>query len=67
MGVMDCIAKDADEFADIAFRLAHDIPWRETVSRKIKANSAVLFENDDDVRELERFFEQAVQKAYHAE
>jgi len=64
MGVTDCIAKDADEFADIAFRLAHDAPWRENVSRKIKDRSAVLFENLSDVRELENFLEQAVAAGY---
>jgi predicted O-linked N-acetylglucosamine transferase (SPINDLY family) len=64
MGIMDCIAKDADEYADIAFRLAHDCSWRENIGRKIKKRSSILFENLDDVRDLEQFLENAVQTAY---
>ena len=64
MGVMDCIAKDADEYANIAFRLAHDRSWRDDIGRRIKEKSRILFENMDDVIELESFFERAVASAY---
>lgn len=64
IGVLDCIAKDADEYAAIAYRLAHDHPWREQIGKKIKQKSSILFENLEDVRELESFFERAVTAAY---
>ena len=64
MGVMDCVAWDQATYVDIAHRLANDLDWRETVSRKILERSDILFENRNDVIELGQFFEDAVKSAY---
>jgi predicted O-linked N-acetylglucosamine transferase (SPINDLY family) len=65
MGVLDCVAWDQATYVDIAFRLANDHGWRRAVSRKIINRSGVLFQNTDDVRELEQFFEDAVKASCH--
>jgi len=65
MGIMDCVANDSDEYVDIAFRLAHDRTWKENISIKIKEKSDIFFNNLEDVKEMEQFFEWAVKSAYH--
>ncbi len=60
MGVLDCVAADAQEYVRIAVRLATEPAWREQVRAQIRANNQVLFENVTVVRELEQFFHQAV-------
>ena len=62
MGIMDCIANTANEYVNIALRLANDKPWRDKLKEKIKARSHVLFENMEAIDELASFFEQAVEK-----
>jgi predicted O-linked N-acetylglucosamine transferase (SPINDLY family) len=63
MGVMDCVADDAQSYVNIALRLANDKRWRDEVKEKIEARADVLFEDIEVVRELEHFFERAVQEA----
>jgi predicted O-linked N-acetylglucosamine transferase (SPINDLY family) len=63
MGVLDCVAADAQEYVRIAVRLATEPAWREQVRAQIRATNQVLFENVEVVRELEQFFRQAVASA----
>jgi predicted O-linked N-acetylglucosamine transferase (SPINDLY family) len=63
MGVLDCVAADAQEYVRIAVRLATEPAWREQVRARIRANNQVLFEDVTVVRELEEFFRQAVASA----
>jgi protein O-GlcNAc transferase len=63
MGVLDCVADDAQEYVRIAVRLATEPAWREQVRARIRANNPVLFENVTVVRELEQFLRQAVASA----
>jgi predicted O-linked N-acetylglucosamine transferase (SPINDLY family) len=65
MGIMDCIASNAQSYIEIAYRLANDATWRDEIVRKIEANADCLFENIETVHELERFFETAVEKVHH--
>jgi len=67
MGVLDCVAKDFSDYVDIAYRLANDRGWRQAISRKILERSSILFENSNDIKELELFFEKAVNDAYRAD
>lgn len=62
MGVMDCVAADRDEYVRLAVRLGTDPEWREAIKNKILGANRVLFENNAGVRELERFFVEALQK-----
>jgi predicted O-linked N-acetylglucosamine transferase (SPINDLY family) len=64
MGIMDCVADNAQSYLDIAFRLANDKVWREEIRDKIRANSDCLFEDIEAVHELERFFEMAVESVH---
>ncbi|MHC4181839.1 MAG: tetratricopeptide repeat protein [Planctomycetota bacterium] len=64
MGVMDCVANDAQSYLKIAYRLANDKIWRDEIKGKIKANADVLYEDIEAVRELERFFETAVENGH---
>ena len=61
MGIMDCVADNAQSYLNIAFRLANDKTWRSEIKDKIRANAGVLYENIEAVHELERFFEMAVE------
>jgi predicted O-linked N-acetylglucosamine transferase (SPINDLY family) len=60
MGVMDCVAHDAKSYTDIALRLANDRDWRAHIVEKISTRSHVLYEDIEAVRELETFFERAI-------
>ena len=62
MGVLDCVASSREEYVALAVRLGTDRAYRETVKAKILAANAVLYENAGAVRELERFFLEAVAK-----
>jgi len=62
MGVLDCVANNPQSYIEIAIRLANDKAWREEVRAKIRANSHLIFEDIEAVRELERFFESAVRQ-----
>ena len=39
MGIMDCVADNAQSYLDIAFRLANDKTWRNEIKDKIRANA----------------------------
>jgi predicted O-linked N-acetylglucosamine transferase (SPINDLY family) len=61
MGIMDCVANNAQSYLDIAYRLANDKTWRDKIKDKIRVNADVLYEDIEAVRELERFFEMSVE------
>ncbi|MHB8471234.1 MAG: hypothetical protein ACYDC8_00005 [Gammaproteobacteria bacterium] len=56
MNVMDCVARDMDDYVRIALRLATDKEYRASISQKIIAASAVIWEEQAVVREFERAF-----------
>lgn len=60
MGIEDCIASDARAYVDIAVRLGTDPDFNHDARRRIKARSAVLYEDRRVVREFERFFDTAL-------
>ena len=45
MGIMDCVAKDAQSYIEIAFRLATDKTWRDKIKKNIIDCSDVLYED----------------------
>ena len=63
MGITDLIADDGDSYAQLALRLAQDREFRHDVKNRIAENSAVLFENIEVVRKIERFFKSALDAA----
>ncbi len=62
MGIEDLICAGEKEFLDTACRLAHDRPWRQSLSDLIREKSSVLFEDLGVVREMEDFFATALEK-----
>jgi predicted O-linked N-acetylglucosamine transferase (SPINDLY family) len=63
LGERSWIARDANEFVELAYRLANDRDAREASRRRIEERLGALVENDAVVRELERFVERAVEEA----
>jgi predicted O-linked N-acetylglucosamine transferase (SPINDLY family) len=63
MGIMDCVANNAQSYLNISFRLANEKTWSDEIKYKIRARDDVLYEDIEAVRELERFFEWAVDEA----
>ena len=63
MGLDDLVAGDAQAYVESSVRLANDAGWRQAVSARIRAGSDVLFEDAAVVREFERFFRAALQRA----
>lgn len=63
MGIDDLICGSEEEFLDTTHRLAHDKPWRDGLSARIREKSAVLFEDLGVVREMEDFFVAAHEEA----
>ena len=63
MGITDCVANNAQSYLEIAYRLANDKTWSDKIKDKIRASADVLYEDIEAVRELERFFEWAVDEA----
>jgi predicted O-linked N-acetylglucosamine transferase (SPINDLY family) len=61
IGVMDCVASSKEEYVALAVRLGTDRDYRRMVKEKILASNGALYENVEAVRELERFFVQAVE------
>jgi predicted O-linked N-acetylglucosamine transferase (SPINDLY family) len=63
MGVLDCVASSAQEYVDIAVRLGTDPAYRSLVKARIVGASHRLYDDVGAVRELERFFVEAVGRA----
>jgi len=64
MGIVECIARDANDYVEIAVRLGCDRDYARTIRARILARNGVLYENRDVVREFERFFLQAARQAW---
>lgn len=60
MGMLDCVASDAADYARIAVRLGTDPAFRTKIRAAIFARNSVLYDNPGFVRELEEFFPEAV-------
>jgi predicted O-linked N-acetylglucosamine transferase (SPINDLY family) len=61
MGFADCVANNAQAYAEIALKLANDRTWRKQVQETIRKRAHVLYEDIEAVRDLERFLEWAIQ------
>ena len=62
MGVMDCVAKDADDYVDIAVHLATDGQWRRKVEARIAENVAIIYESPSAARSFADFITRAVER-----
>lgn len=57
LGILDCIASNAEKYITTAVRLGTDQQARNDLSHRIRAASHLLFDDSQVVRELEIFFE----------
>jgi protein O-GlcNAc transferase len=60
MGITETIARDAEDYVNIAVRVATDDAYRADLQSRISAANHVLFEDPRVVREFERFYSTAV-------
>lgn len=56
MGLDGLVAKDAQDYVEIALRLAKDREWRKQMSRAILSQSRTIFEDETPIRALESFY-----------
>ena len=55
MGLDELIARDKNDYVDIALRLGTDAAWRQEIQQRIEQNVDKVFENESPVKELEQF------------
>jgi predicted O-linked N-acetylglucosamine transferase (SPINDLY family) len=63
MGMLDCVVTNPAEYIKLAVKLGTDPDYRAMIRSKILAANEVLYENPKGVRELEQFFQHAVDRA----
>lgn len=63
MGMLDLCASDAESYIETALRLANDLDWHAEMSRRVSDSCGILFDDREPVRQLERFFVDAVAAA----
>jgi protein O-GlcNAc transferase len=61
--VTELIAKDGEDYVQIAGKLAADRAWRAKLAAKIRANEAALFADEAPIKALEQYLENWVAKA----
>lgn len=61
MGLDDCVVSSIDEYIELACRIGSDEAFRDQLRLKILAKSHLIFENINTVREMETFFQTALQ------
>lgn len=59
IGVEDTIARDEDQYVELAVRLAKDDKWRKRVANKVEEAKSRAFNDETPVRALEDFLEGA--------
>jgi predicted O-linked N-acetylglucosamine transferase (SPINDLY family) len=57
VGIESCIARDLEDYCNIAMRLANDRPFREQVRQQILVNQGKLFEDEVAIGDWEKFFQ----------
>lgn len=57
IGVTETIARDEDDYAALAVRLAEDAAWRQDVSRRVAAGQGNIYGDAEPLRALEAFLE----------
>lgn len=63
MGVLDCVAANASDYARIAVRLGTDADWRSDVSTRIRDARWRIFEDQQAISEHERLFQDLVERS----
>jgi predicted O-linked N-acetylglucosamine transferase (SPINDLY family) len=61
LDLRDCVARDFDQYVDIALRLGTDRDYRRSISRQLVERADLLFEDAQAVTEHERLFRQIIE------
>ncbi len=61
LGVTETIARNPDDYVDLAVRLGLDHEWRKRIVQKMKRGHSAVYSDTVCVRALEAFFARAVQ------
>ena len=56
MGLDELIAKDQDDYSEIAIKIGTDSAWRQQVVQRIITNSNSIFNMEKSLRQLESFY-----------
>jgi predicted O-linked N-acetylglucosamine transferase (SPINDLY family) len=62
LGIDHCIARNEQDYVNIAVRLATDPPFRDQTRQQILANHSKLFEDESAVRDWEHFLLSVVKR-----
>jgi predicted O-linked N-acetylglucosamine transferase (SPINDLY family) len=63
LGMGETIARDKQDYVEIAVRLGNDPAWRASIVERMKANHDKLYGDTQGLRALEDFYVQAVHEA----
>ena len=67
MGVTETIAEGIDDYVALAARAALDVPWRQTISRKIAKHKHLVYRDRDCIAALEAFLIEAAEHGQGAQ
>ena len=56
MSINDCIAKNEEQYVNIALKVANDKHYRKILKEEIENNSNILFENKAVIEEYTELF-----------
>ena len=56
MGLDELIAKDQDDYIEIAIKIGTDSAWRQQVVQRIITGSNRIFEIETSLRQMESFY-----------
>jgi predicted O-linked N-acetylglucosamine transferase (SPINDLY family) len=59
--VTETIASSVDEYIDLAIRLGKEADFRREISEKVRERSDVLFQDEEAIRGLEKFYEKVIE------
>ena len=65
LGIESCIARNVDNYIEIALRLGTDLAFRKQMHDQIIAGQPRLFEDEAAIRDWEEFLRWAARDCYH--
>jgi predicted O-linked N-acetylglucosamine transferase (SPINDLY family) len=65
LGVADTVARDKQQYVDIAVRLGQDAQWRSSILVRMAAGHSQLYGTTDSIGALEDFYSRSVTDASH--
>jgi protein O-GlcNAc transferase len=63
MGIADTVARDVDNYVELAVRMAREPAWRQSMKAKVSAAKHRVYRDRSAIEGLERFLERAARQA----